>query len=57
MWQLFKLVLLLVAFMFLLNLNERLDARGKAALSSPSEARGVSSPQGVLAASAPRLGR
>jgi hypothetical protein len=39
--------------MFLVHLNERLDARGRADPSSPVEARAVSSPQGTLAASAP----
>lgn len=35
MWQFLKFVALLIAFLFLYNLNKRLDARGKEARDTP----------------------
>ena len=47
MWQFFKFVALLIVFLFLYNLNKRLDARGEAVRDPPVATVPASQPQGA----------
>ena len=47
MWQFFKFVALLIVFLFLYNLNKRLDARGEDVRDPPVATVPASQPQGA----------
>lgn len=47
MWQFLKLVALLIAFLFIYNLNKRIDARGKEDRDTPVATVPASQPQGA----------
>ena len=47
MWQFLKLIALLIAFLFVYNLDKRIDARGKDVIDAPVPAVPASHPQGA----------